>query len=303
VKSSTATILQPPPTDRLKKTGKLILKIAISAVCLWYISGKLDYSKTVEAVKTANPWMLLASILCFCFSKALSSFRLNIYFRNIDVHLSELTNLKLYWLGMFYNLFLPGSISGDAYKVIRISSLYGINYKKATAAVLLDRISGLIALVIIAAFFWVIVFKFTALSIIVLAGGILTLPISWFIVKKFFPYFLPGYWPTFGWGMAVQLFQVLSMYCIMAGLHIQTQEIHYLLLFLISSVVAVLPFTIGGLGAREMVFFWGASFFLLDKQIAVSVSLLFYATSVISSALGLPFIFLDPLKQKNSKEL
>jgi hypothetical protein len=43
---------------------------------------------------------------------------------------------------MFYNLFLPVSISGDAYKVILLKKIYDAPYKKTTSAGLLDRFSG-----------------------------------------------------------------------------------------------------------------------------------------------------------------
>src|SRR6185295_9413691 len=98
---------------------------------------------TISSAKL--PWLIPALIL-FIISKIVSSFRLNLYFKNAGVELSQPQNLRLYWLGMFYNLFLPGSISGDAYKVILLKRKYNASYKKTSAAVLLDRFSGLLAL-------------------------------------------------------------------------------------------------------------------------------------------------------------
>src|SRR5260370_40827739 len=90
-------------------------------------------------------------------SKLFSALRLNIYFRSIHIHLPEWANIKLYWLGMFYNLFLPGSISGDAYKVILLKRKFNTSYKKTSAAVLMDRFSGLLALGLIMSVYGVIV--------------------------------------------------------------------------------------------------------------------------------------------------
>ena len=97
---------------------KLLLKTGITVLCFWYISTKIDFEKAFDALLKANRVLLLVALLFFVLSKFLSAFRLNIYFRNIQLQLSEWKNIKLYWLGMFYNLFLPGAISGDAYKVI-----------------------------------------------------------------------------------------------------------------------------------------------------------------------------------------
>ena len=96
------------------KVLKLLLKIAVTILCFWYISRKIDFTKAKVAVMEADWWWLFLSVVAFAFSKFLASFRLNIYFKNIGIYLSQKKNLKLYWLGMFYNLFLPGGIGGDA---------------------------------------------------------------------------------------------------------------------------------------------------------------------------------------------
>src|SRR5258705_13338656 len=107
------------PAKTESKAGKLLkllLKIAVTAICLWYVSGKIDFQKAGTALRNANWFYVFPALMAFVFSKLLSAIRLNIYFRNINVQITEWQNVKLYWLGMFYNLFLPGSISGDAYK-------------------------------------------------------------------------------------------------------------------------------------------------------------------------------------------
>jgi uncharacterized membrane protein YbhN (UPF0104 family) len=60
-----------------------------------------------------------------------------------------------------------------------------------------------------------------------------------------------------------------------------------MILFLLSSVVAVLPFTIGGIGARELVFIFGADYLLIDKNTAVAFSILFFIITAVSSLSGI----------------
>ena len=109
---------------------KLLIKIAVTIFCFWYISTKINFSKSLQALLGANWVFLGAAVLLYALSKLLSAFRLNIYFRNIKLGLPEWENIKLYWLGMFYNLFLPGAIGGDAYKVILLNKKLGAPYKK-----------------------------------------------------------------------------------------------------------------------------------------------------------------------------
>lgn len=277
---------------------KLLLKIGITALCFWYISTKIDFSRAWEALLEANWWFLSLAVLSFMFSKLLASFRLNINFRNINIRISEWRNIKLYWLGMFYNLFLPGSISGDAYKVVILNRKFKAPYKKTSVAVLLDRFSGLLALGIILSVYGVVVLDNTLYDAVLIGGALLAIVGLYLAVRFLFKDFLPGFWPTFFWGMAVQVFQVVCLYCVLTSLHIPLHQPEWIFIFLVASVVSVLPISLGGgLGTREFVFVEGARFFHLDPHVAVIISLLFYLSNVLSSVWGAYFVFHDPLKE------
>ena len=282
------------------KWVKTIFKIGITLLCLWYISTKINFIEIVSIWSKSNLIWVLVAIVSFSFSKLLAAFRLNIYFRSISIAISEWTNIKLYWLGMFYNLFLPGSIGGDAYKVIKLSKDFNVPYKKTTSAVLLDRFSGLFALVLLMSFLWFLVFDGKYYSILILIGALLIIPVSYFAVRMLFPYFSKCFFPTYLWGILVQIFQMVTMFCILKALYVTINYPEYLLLFMISSVVAAIPFTIGGLGGRELVFLWGAQFLHLDMPTAVAASVLFYFTTVISSSFGIPMVFSNPLKESKN---
>ncbi len=115
-------------------------------------------------------------------------------------------------------------------------------------------------------------------------------------MKYFFSDFLPGYWSTFLWGMGVQIFQVVCVYCILFALHLPFHQSEWIFIFLIASVVSVIPISLGGgLGTREFVFVEGARFFLLDPHMGIIISLLFYLSNLLSSVWGSYFIFHKPL--------
>ncbi|HVE60205.1 MAG TPA: lysylphosphatidylglycerol synthase transmembrane domain-containing protein [Chitinophagaceae bacterium] len=296
-----ADILIDKKESTTAKWIKLLLKVLITALCFWYISTKIDFSKSWDALLKANWWFLLLAVLSFMFSKLLAAFRLNINFRNINIRISEWRNIKLYWLGMFYNLFLPGSISGDAYKVIILNRKFKASYKKTGAAVLLDRFSGLLALGIILSIYGAIVLDNKIYDAILIAGSMLAIIILYIVVRFFFSDFLPGFWSTFLWGMAVQIFQVVCLYCVLSSLHIPLHQSEWIFIFLVASVVSVLPISLGGgLGTREFVFVQGADYFHLDPHLGVIISLLFYLSNVLSSVWGSYFIFHDPLKTGES---
>src|SRR5687768_12130353 len=165
------------PSEKLRKLLKLLIKIVITSLCIWYISHKIDLRKLSGVLTVASPAWIILAIGSFMASKLFSSIRLNIYFRNIEIQLPGWNNIRLYWLGMFYNLFLPGSISGDAYKVVRLTKEFNVTYKKTTAAVLLDRFSGLLALGLLLGIFWMIAFEGRYYSVWLMTGILISIPV------------------------------------------------------------------------------------------------------------------------------
>jgi uncharacterized membrane protein YbhN (UPF0104 family) len=80
------------------------------------------------------------------------------------------------------------------------------------------------------------------------------------------------------------------MACVVAliyGLGIHQEYLPYLVIFLVSSVAAIIPITVGGLGLRELVFLYGAQLFGLNQEISVAISMLFFLITVLSSLIGL----------------
>lgn len=280
--------------DKGRKTGnllKLLLKIVVSVACLWYVSGKIDFSKAAAALREAHVFYLLLAFILFVASKIISAIRLNIYFRNIGIHMPRAENLRLYWLGMFYNLFLPGSISGDAYKVILLTRKHAVPYRQTTAAVLLDRLSGLLGLGILLAGYGLLLLSPAWYGYALTGVAVISIFLLWFITVRFFPAFLPGFLPTLWLGILVQAVQVACVYSIMAALGIPAAVTEYVFIFLLSSIASVLPLTIGGLGIRELVFLEGSRYFGLQEESSVVISILFYLITLLASSWGMVYVF------------
>ena len=238
----------------------------------------------------------------------MSSFRLNLYFHTIGVLLTQKSNLKLYFLGMFYNLFLPGGIGGDAYKGYLIKKRFEVATKKVVSVLVLDRLSGLCLLFLYACLLLVLLENQNLGSIKFLFA--MAIPLSvvvfWLLNKYFFAYVLSVFWKSLGYSALIQVAQLVSVWCIMKALGIELNHIAYLVIFLISSIVSVLPITIGGIGSREVAFFYGASFLDLDENISVSISVIFFLITAVVSLIGVWYHFrqinlevIEPSKQQN----
>lgn len=280
----------------LRKKGLTALKIIISAALIYFIFTKLNVSEVFETVKKANPIYLVFALLLFIASKIIAAFRLNLYFHELKVLLTQKSNIKLYLLGMFYNLFLPGGIGGDAYKGYVIKKKFEVETKKVVSVLVLDRLSGLLLLFIYACGLALLLKNDLMEDFKILLG--LAIPLSvivfYFLNKKFFGYVLPVFWKSVGYSALVQLSQLVCVYLILKSLGIETNTVAYLVIFLISSIVSVIPLTIGGIGSRELTFFYGAAFLGLNESTSVGVSMLFFLITAVVSLFGIYYHFKRP---------
>ncbi|RKR12266.1 hypothetical protein CLV91_2392 [Maribacter vaceletii] len=276
------------------------LKISISAILIYFIFTKIDSKEIGTVLKKVNLLYVAVAVLLFVLSKVIASIRLNLYFHQINISLSEKSNLKLYLLGMFYNLFLPGGIGGDAYKGYVIKKKFKVATKKVVSVLVLDRLSGLLLLFIYACILalfvqidWLQDFKL--LFILAIFLSIITF---WFLNKKFFRYTLPIFWTSFMFSALVQIAQLASILLLLKALGINTDILGYLLIFLISSIVSVIPLTIGGIGSREVTFFYGATLLNLNETVSISVSMLFFLVTAFVSLFGIFYHFKKPILEK-----
>lgn len=268
---------------------KAFFKIALSVAALWYVFTKIDFQEVIEIFNKVHYGWLFAAMLFFIFSKVVSSLRLNVFFKNIGAGLTQKSNLRLYLLGMYYNLFLPGGIGGDGYKIYLLNKKYGIKAKKLFWAVLLDRINGVLALFVISMamvpFLAVpLIYKYTALGLIPTSIAAYYSGIHWF-----FKDFKKGLNTTSAYSLLVQLAQLFSAWFILYANQNHGNALPYLFLFLISSIVATLPITIGGIGSREITFLFGAQIMNLDIHQSIALSLLFYVITAVVSLFGIYF--------------
>ena len=277
----------------MKKKIKVALKIVISITLIYLVLRNIDTSKLFETIKQSNIWWLFVAFIFFNLSKIVSAIRLNWYFRDCGVNLSRKTNLILYYIGMFYNLFLPGGIGGDGYKIYLLKKRFNTKVSKLLQATVLDRLSGLVALLFLAALLFIFSKYGTLYPILkwlAIAVAIAIYPIFIYLHKRLFKGFLTYLSQTTLYGLLVQILQLITAIFIILALKDSVPIVEFLFLFLFSSVVAVLPLTIGGVGAREFTFLYGLKLLNLEPTSGVAFSFIFFLITFISSAIGALFL-------------
>jgi len=262
------------------------IKIILSVLALIYVLKKVSLTDIADILLESYLPYLIVALIMFIGSKLGASFRTLLILRKYEVNIHWWQNLKLYWTGMFYNLFLPGGIGGDVYKTAIINRLHGKGLKTSAAAIIMDRVAGVAALSILALIcilFTSLADKYTYVVYIgipfVIIGFILLVYLISPGLKKLILKML-------SWSFLVQFLQISAVLFILLAFGQKINIPEYILVFLISSIAAMLPVSIGGIGIRELVFLYLSDFFLLDKNFAVTVSFTFFLITAFSSLLG-----------------
>jgi uncharacterized membrane protein YbhN (UPF0104 family) len=271
------------------KNLKTALKIILSVAALAFVFLKIDFQQVMRIYKSSVFSLLFLAFLLFVLSKTIAAFRLNRFFLSTGIQLKEGYNLRLYLLGMFYNLFLPGGIGGDGYKIYLLNKQHNVKARKIFWAVLFDRLSGMLALfclAVILSLFINIPLNFNYQVYIWLLIPV-ALVVFYLILHYFFSHFSGIYISTASMSFLVQIIQTLCAFIIFRAIGGNEQELEYLFLFLISSIVATLPITIGGIGSREITFLFGSQLLHLDQNLSIALSLMFYLITAFTSFWGI----------------
>lgn len=212
------------------------IKIVLSVLAIVYVLRKVPLKNVSSILLSARTIFLIIALLLFVASKVAASFRTLLILNRYSVFINWWSNLKLYWTGMFYNLFLPGSIGGDIYKTVVINRMHTGGIKASAGAIIMDRVAGVLALTILALICMIFTSLYEKFYWVVFAG--IPLVVAGFsgLIYFFTPELKGLSGKLLGWSFLVQVLQVLSLIFILLSFGIDVLYPQYLLVFLISSI-------------------------------------------------------------------
>lgn len=126
------------------------IKLAVAAAMLtWILSNpRFEWSKIASALLSPGTAMIL--VLGFVGISA-SGLRWLLLMRGEGIQVPLWIALKLTWIGHFWNMVIPGAVSGDAVKMYYVGQVAPERREEAWSTVLADRVIGLSALIALAA--------------------------------------------------------------------------------------------------------------------------------------------------------
>ncbi|MBC7855689.1 MAG: flippase-like domain-containing protein [Pirellulaceae bacterium] len=139
----------------LKKIGLLAAKIGVSVAILGYLIFSAfqndDFVNMLAGWRNWLWWRLAGAVLLVLAAVALTVFRWQMLARTLGLEFTTREALRVGFLGYAVNLLPLGLVGGDAVKAVFLARLNPTRRTEAVATVFVDRVIGLVALLILAA--------------------------------------------------------------------------------------------------------------------------------------------------------
>jgi uncharacterized protein (TIRG00374 family) len=135
------------PRSSLRST---ILKVVVTVTLYILVFYKYDIAKVGATLRTVDLTWVALGVLVYASGQWLSAFKWHLMLRPVRLSVSYLRMVSFYFIGMFFNIFLPTIVGGDAVKAILLARETGAP-ARSTMSVFMERNTGLLALLTIAA--------------------------------------------------------------------------------------------------------------------------------------------------------
>lgn len=125
-------------------------KLAVAIALLAMLLAHVGYRPIVEAFDSLAWWWLPVLLGIRVVALFLQSQRWRLFLASHQIRASSGHLLRSYWIARFFGSFSPGQLGGDAYRI-----LYGLdsgtNRTHVASSVVIERVSGLIGLMLVVA--------------------------------------------------------------------------------------------------------------------------------------------------------
>jgi len=300
--------------------------VALTAAVLW----RADLAAVLDAFRGPNPAPLFAAVALVIVDRALMGWRWIALLGAMDAgHRPGLAlALRVFFVSTFLGTFLPASIGGDAVRTVATTRL-GVPAAHAAASVLLDRLLGVMGLLILAAagLFLArdltthpaIVAALAFTSAVAAAGAALIFSDRAASLAHHIARWMPGpplrrlgaelitviqlhrnhrgrIAAVLAASVAVQVVRVLEAWTLGLALGVQAGFGAYLAFVPLILLVMLLPITINGIGTSQAAFVWLFARAGVNAAPAFALSVLFLTLGIVGNLPGAVLYALGPPK-------
>ena len=293
-----------------------MIKILGTGLFLWLILRSTNLQEIFQLLKNISLWGYIPIFLLFLLKQFLTTVRWKalLNFKGILEPIKPLYFTVLY--GQSLNQILPSRIGGDSARVAYLFTQYPKKKAAALSATFLDRLLGLIALILLAFIdipfvqgfnpgqkaVGVVLLSILVILVILTFWGKLDWMFSWLMKLKWFPETIRVrikiVWDilveyrddrrVLFWGLILSLMSqglmIIGQYLTFQLIGVQVSLIDLFLVIPVVTLIVTLPISIGGIGVREVTL---VSLLTIQNNEVVSFSLIRYSFYIL-----LPMILL-----------
>jgi uncharacterized membrane protein YbhN (UPF0104 family) len=267
-------------------------KMTLACGSLAFVFSQIDLQQMLTHLNNADPFLLALGTAALLLGQTISGLRMWYYSASEGYQLPKGVAIRLYFIGTFFNQMLPGGIGGDGYKIYLLAKEHGVPKWLAFKRMISNRASGLLWLIVLAGvlgYFSTLIYTMPFGFWLNTAGIILVFPCYVIAVRVLLKESLKQAVGAMPYSFAVQALCIITSLCLLFAMHIEVESqtlVDYLVLFLISSIVSILPISVGGAGLRELTFLAGAKVIGMNPELGVAFSLLYFVINFVISLPG-----------------
>ena len=272
----------------MKKILATIFQLSVTVgVLYWVYHDPNRRAQMMEALRNAEYRWVFMALLAYGVVEAAAAFRWHVLLKVQNIFLSIPRLMGLFFIGLFYNQFLPGGTGGDIIKSYYLLKETPDRKAGALLAVVFDRFIGLVALVAITAMLITARYHFLSQKpetrnllwlLLFLLGASIAFLFATFVISGFkLFHFLPAHFP--GRDKLIEIFAAYHLYAhhwratlvafaasIVAhlatfttflfaayALGVRVPLINFFSIMPVERTISALPISFAGIGLREKV--------------------------------------------------
>jgi uncharacterized protein (TIRG00374 family) len=304
-----------------------VLRIAVAGGLFWLAVRGVEWTRVWDGVAAASwRWLAAAAVLTLI-DRMVMAWRWITLLRAIEANrpLQSWALMRVFFVSTFAGTFLPGSVGGDAVRAYA-ASRQGVTVANAVASVALDRVLGMVSVLLMAVAGLTLVGREVVPQLLPLAVTLALTSLALAALLLFRPGVFAralrwsgaGRFPTvdrlarkfldavsqygsrsgvvatvLGASLVVQLLRVTQVWCLGLALGLTIPVTWYLALVPVIVLIVLLPTSVAGLGTGNAACVYLFAFADVAQEPAFVLSLLFLALSVLGNLPGGILVALD----------
>jgi uncharacterized protein (TIRG00374 family) len=227
----------------MNKKITILLKVIISLGLISFLVNQVDFNKIINILKNVDITMIIYTIILLTIQVFIATTRWQLVLKCQKIMLKYKNTLQILWSGLFFNQAMPSSVGGDVIRGYYLKK-QGMTLGRATLGVLMDRLFGMVGLVVLVLASLPLLFELVNDPIARSGVLLIALSVTLALLFVFFTDKFPG---NFSHLRVIRGFYSLSQ----NGRHCIAEYYHGLVILIISvlihlvSVVAVMTMAIG----------------------------------------------------------